>query len=255
MSNLVSVDFTESILIITINRPEARNAISYDTAVQLAAAFDEMDARDDVRIGILTGAGGTFSSGMDLKDFAKTRKRSAVEGKGFGGLNEAPPKKPLIAAVEGYAVAGGFEMVLACDLIVAANNANFGLPEVKRGLVAGAGGLVRLPRQIPYHIAMEVLLTGDMLSAARAHQFGLVNVMAEPGQALGEAIQLARRICENGPLAIRTVKSVVNKGLDFPTADMFNLQRPLIEHIFLSEDAKEGATAFAEKRKPVWKSK
>jgi enoyl-CoA hydratase len=255
MPSLVSIDFTEGILIITINRPEARNAISYDTALQLSAAFDEMDARDDVRIGILTGAGGTFSSGMDLKDFAKTRKRSAVEGKGFGGLNEAPPQKPLIAAVEGYAVAGGFEMVLACDLIVAANNANFGLPEVKRGLVAGAGGLVRLPRQIPYHIAMEVLLTGDMLSATRAHQFGLVNVMADPGQALSQAINLARRICENGPLAIQTVKRVVNKGLDFPAADMFDLQRPLIDHIFLSEDAKEGATAFAEKRKPAWQGK
>lgn len=255
MSSLVSVDFTDGILIITINRPEARNAISFETAQQLSAAFDEMDARDDVRIGILTGAGGTFSAGMDLKDFAKTRKRSAVEGKGFGGLNESPPQKPLIAAVEGYAVAGGFEMVLACDLIVAANNANFGLPEVKRGLVAGAGGLVRLPRQIPYHIAMEVLLTGDMLSAERAHQFGLVNVMADPGQALSEAIKLARRICENGPLAIQTVKRVVNKGLDFPAADMFDLQRPLIEHIFMSEDAKEGATAFAEKRKPVWRGK
>jgi enoyl-CoA hydratase len=135
---------------------------------------------------------------MDLKDFAKTRKRSSVEGKGFGGLNEAPPKKPLIAAIEGYAVAGGFEMVLACDLIVAANNAKFGLPEVKRGLVAGGGGLVRLPRQIPYHVAMEVLLTGDMLSVERAYQLGLVNVVTDPGQALSEAMKLAARICENG---------------------------------------------------------
>ena len=255
MSSLVSVDFTDGILIITINRPEARNAISYETAQQLSAAFDQMDAREDVKIGILTGAGGTFCSGMDLKDFAKTRKRSSVEGKGFGGLNEAPPKKPLIAAIEGYAVAGGFEMVLACDLIVAANNAKFGLPEVKRGLVASGGGLVRLPRQIPYHVAMEVLLTGDMLSVERAYQLGLVNVVADPGQALSEAMKLAARICENGPLAIRTVKEVVVKGLDFPAADMFKLQRPLTDHIFMSEDAREGATAFAEKRKPVWKGK
>jgi enoyl-CoA hydratase len=255
MSELVSVDFIEGIQIITINRPEARNAISVETAHQMSAAFDQMDARDDVRIGILTGAGGTFSSGMDLKDFSQTRKRALVEGKGFGGLNEAPPKKPLIAAVEGFALAGGFEMMLACDLVVAANNAKFGLPEVKRGLVAGSGGLLRLPRQIPYHIAMEVILTGDMFSAERANQFGLINVLTEPGQALAEAINLARRICENGPLAVQTAKSVVNQGLDFPGDKMFDMQRPLIDHIFRSDDAKEGSTAFAEKRKPVWTGK
>ena len=255
MSKLVNVDVVDGIQIITINRPEARNAISVETAHQMAAAFDEMDARDDIRIGILTGAGGTFSSGMDLKDFSKTRKRAIVEGKGFGGLNEAPPKKPLIAAVEGYALAGGFEMMLACDLIVAANNAKFGLPEVKRGLVAGSGGLLRLPRHIPYHIAMEVILTGDMFDAQRAHQYGLINVMTNPGQALDQAIELARRICENGPLAVQTAKSVVNQGLDFPSDKMFDMQRPLIDHIFRSDDAKEGSTAFAEKRKPVWTGK
>jgi enoyl-CoA hydratase len=170
-------------------------------------------------------------------------------------LNEAPPKKPLIAAVEGYAVAGGFEMVLACDLVVAANNAMFGLPEVKRGLVAGSGGLLRLPRQLPYHIAMEIILTGDMLPASRAHQYGLVNVLTDPGQALAEAIKLAQRICENGPLAVQTSKSVVNQGGDFAADEMFDLQRPLIHHIFMSDDAKEGATAFAQKRKPVWQGK
>ena len=255
MSKLVNVDVVDGIQIITINRPEARNAISVETAHQMAAAFDEMDARDDIRIGILTGAGGTFSSGMDLKDFSKTRKRAIVEGKGFGGLNEAPPKKPLIAAVEGYALAGGFEMMLACDLIVAANNTKFGLPEVKRGLVAGSGGLLRLPRHIPYHIAMEVILTGDMFDAQRAHQYGLINVMTNPGQALDQAIELARRICENGPLAVQTAKSVVNQGLDFPSDKMFDMQRPLIDHIFRSDDAKEGSTAFAEKRKPVWTGK
>jgi enoyl-CoA hydratase len=252
MSVLVDVEYLDGIQIITINRPEARNAISVETAHQMSSAFDELDARDDIRIGILTGAGATFSSGMDLKDFAQTRKRALVEGKGFGGLNEAPPKKPLIAAVEGYAVAGGFEMVLACDLVVAANNAMFGLPEVKRGLVAGSGGLLRLPRQLPYHIAMEIILTGDMLPAPRAHQYGLVNVLTDPGQALAEAIKLAQRICENGPLAVQTSKSVVNKGADFSADEMFDLQRPLIHHIFMSDDAKEGATAFAQKRKPVW---
>ncbi len=255
MSELVKVEVIDGIQIITINRPEARNAISIDTAHAMSEAFDQMDARDDVRIGILTGAGNTFSSGMDLKDFSRTQKRAVVEGKGFAGLNEAPPKKPLIAAVEGYALAGGFEMMLACDLVVAANNASFGLPEVKRGLVAGSGGLLRLPRQIPYHIAMEVILTGDMLSAARAHQFGLINVMTEPGEALAGAIALARKICENGPLAIQAAKSVMNQGLDWSMQDMFKQQWPLISHIFLSEDAKEGATAFAQKRKPVWHGK
>jgi len=255
MSTLVSVEYMDGIQIITINRPEARNAISVETAIQMAAAFEEMDAREDVRIGILTGAGGTFSSGMDLKDFARTGIRSVVEGKGFAGLNEAPPQKPLIAAVEGFALAGGFEMMLACDLVVAASNAQFGLPEVKRGLVAGSGGLLRLPRQIPYHIAMEVILTGDMLSAERASQFGLINVLTEPGQALAEALKLARRICENGPMAVQTAKSIVNKGLNFSTEEMFRLQAPLMQHIFASEDAREGSLAFAEKRKPVWQNK
>ena len=255
MPSLVSVERIDNIQIITINRPEARNAITVDTAHEMAAAFDELDARDDLRIGILTGMGNTFSSGMDLKDFARTGKRSVVEGRGFGGVVEAPPKKPLIAAVEGYALAGGFEMMLACDLIVAASDARFGLPEVKRGLVPGSGGLMRLPRQVPYHIAMEVILTGDMLSAERAAQYGLINVLTNPGQALAEAIKLAQRICENGPLAIQAAKSVVNRGLDFPMDNMFELQRPLIAHIFQSEDAREGSTAFAEKRKPVWKGK
>ena len=221
----------------------------------MAAAFEEMDARDDVRIGILTGAGGTFSSGMDLKDFARTGKRSVVEGKGFAGFVEAPPKKPLIAAVEGYALAGGCEMVLACDLVVAASNASFGLPELKRGLVPGSGGMMRLPRRIPYHIAMEVVLTGDMFAAERAHQFGLINVLTEPGSALAGAMKLAQRISENGPLAIQTAKRLINEGLDWPSDQMFDLQRPRMAHIFASLDAREGATAFAKKRKPVWQGK
>jgi len=255
MPKFISVDFIGGIQIITINRPEARNAITVDTAAEMSAAFDEMDAREDIQIGILTGAGNTFSSGMDLKDFARTGKRSVVEGKGFAGLAEAPPKKPLIAAVEGYALAGGCEMMLACDLVVAANNANFGLPEVKRGLVPGSGGLLRLPRQIPYHIAMEVVLTGDMFSAERAYQYGLINLLTDPGQALAGAIKLAQRICENGPLAIQTAKRIINEGLDWPVDQMFEMQRPKMAHIFTSLDAREGATAFAEKRKPVWQGK
>jgi len=232
MPEYIHVEVLDGIQIITINRPQAKNAITIDTAIEMAAAFEEMDARDDVRIGILTGAGGTFSSGMDLKDFARTGKRSVVEGKGFAGFVEAPPKKPLIAAVEGYALAGGCEMVLACDLVVAASNASFGLPELKRGLVPGSGGMMRLPRRIPYHIAMEVVLTGDMFAAERAHQFGLINVLTEPGSALAGAMKLAQRISENGPLAIQTAKRLINEGLDWPSDQMFDLQRPRMAHIF-----------------------
>jgi len=255
MSDLVKVEIADGIQIITVNRPEARNAINLPTAQALAAAFDQLDARDDVRIGILTGAGGTFSSGMDLKAFAQTGERPLVPGRGFAGLNERPPKKPLIAAVEGYALAGGCEMALAADLIVAARNARFGLPEVKRGLVAGSGGMLRLPRRLPYHVAMEIVLTGDMLEAERAHALGLVNRLAEPGQALEGALALARVIVENGPLAVQTAKRIVSESLDWEQPGMFDRQRPLIAHIFTSADAKEGATAFAEKRKPVWQGR
>src|SRR5690606_23651451 len=178
--------------------------INYETAHELAKAFDQLDANDDVVIGILTGANNTFSSGMDLKAFAHNGQRPLVEGRGFAGMCERPPRKPMIAAVEGYALAGGFEMALACDLIVAANNATFGLPEVRRGIVPGAGGMLRLPSRIPYHIAMEAVLTGGMLPAERAHGFGLINRLVEPGQALDAALELARTVAQNGPLAVQT---------------------------------------------------
>ena len=239
MSDLITVEVTDGIQIITINRPEAKNAINLETAQAMAAALDQLDSRDDVRIGILTGGGGTFSSGMDLKAFAKSGQRPYVEGRGFAGLTERPPRKPLIAAVEGYALAGGCEMALASDLIVAANNAKFGLPEVKRGLVAGAGGMLRLPRRLPYHIAMEVILTGDMLPAERAHAFGLVNRLTEPGGALAGALELARAIVENGPLSVQTAKSIVSQSGDWSQDEMFDRQRPLTAHIFTSADARK----------------
>ncbi|TAL86564.1 MAG: crotonase/enoyl-CoA hydratase family protein [Candidimonas sp.] len=255
MSDLVKVEVVDRIQIITINRPEARNAINYDTAVMLAAAFDQLDADDSIALGILTGAGNTFSSGMDLKAFASTGQRPLIAGRGFAGLCERPPKKPVIAAVEGYALAGGCEIALACDLIVASSTANFGLPEVKRGLVPGSGGMLRLPQRIPHHVAMEVILTGEMLPAQRAYDHGLVNRLADPGQALEAALALARVIVENGPLAVQTAKRIVTESKDWRQGDMFDLQRPRIAHIFTSADAKEGATAFAEKRKPVWQGK
>jgi enoyl-CoA hydratase len=255
MSELVKVEIIDRIQIITINRPDVRNAINVEAARELAAALDQLDNNDQAVLGILTGAGNTFSAGMDLKAFAKGGERPYAGGRGFGGICEKPPAKPLIAAVEGYALAGGFEIVLACDLIVAASNANFGLPEVKRGLVPGSGGLVRLPRRIPHHIAMEAILTGDMLSAQRASQFGLVNRLVEPGQALEGALELGRAIVRNGPLAVQTAKRLVIESKDWREHDMFDLQRPRIAHIFVSADAREGATAFAEKREPVWQGK
>ncbi len=253
MSNLVTVETRDKVCIITINRPEARNAINYETAKALAAALDAFDADPNVVVGILTGANNTFCSGMDLKAFAKDGQRPYVGDRGFAGMCERPPRKPMIAAVEGYALAGGFELALACDLIVAASSATFGLPEVKRGIVAGAGGMMRLPGRIPYHIAMEWVLTGDMFSAERVAEYGLLNRLVEPGQALEAAIELASRITLNGPLAVQTAKRIVTESRDWSQEHMFDLQRPRVAHVFASADAKEGATAFAEKRAPVWR--
>lgn len=255
MSELVHREISDHVMIITINRPQARNAVNYDTAVELAAALDELDANPDVRLGILTGAGQTFSSGMDLKAFAQSGQRPYVDNRGFGGLCERPPRKPMIAAVEGYALAGGFEMALACDLIVASETAQFGLPEVKRGIVPGAGGMLRLPARIPYHLAMEFVLTGDMFKAPRLYELGLVNRLVPAGQALDEALALAEKLKANGPMAIQVAKRVISQSRDWHQDDMFDIQRPIIAPVFASADAKEGSTAFAEKRAPVWQGK
>ncbi|MGQ2993348.1 crotonase/enoyl-CoA hydratase family protein [Variovorax sp.] len=254
MTEEVLVDSSDGILTITINRPQARNAATLAVAHGIAAALDELDRRDDLRIGILTGAGGTFCAGMDLKGFLRG-ERPSIEGRGFGGLTAKPPVKPLIAAVEGYALAGGFELVLACDMVVAAENAQFGVPEVKRGLAATAGGLVRLPRQLPYRIALELALTGDMFPAARAYHYGLVNRLAAPGEALAEARRLAQTIAANGPLSVAASKRVVVESQDWPAAELWERQAALTEHVFSSADAREGSAAFAEKRKPVWQGK
>jgi len=251
MSDTLQLETRGNILLITMNRPEARNAMDFETATAMAAALDQLESRDDLSVAILTGAGGTFCSGMDLKGFL-AGKRPSLPGRGFGGLTEAPPRKVLIAAVEGYALAGGFEMALACDLIVASKAARFGLPEVKRGLVAAAGGLMRLPQRIPFHIAMEYALTGNMLGAEQAHAYGLVNRLTEPGQALEGALALAEEVGANGPLAVAVSKQVINESADWSAAEMFERQRPLVAPVFSSADAREGAAAFAEKRKPAW---
>ncbi|MHC3916093.1 crotonase/enoyl-CoA hydratase family protein [Alcaligenes nematophilus] len=255
MSELVTLERIGKVLLITLNRPEARNAINLETAQALAQALDEFDADRSIAVGVLTGANNTFCAGMDLKAFAKTGQRPYVGDRGFAGICERPPAKPLIAAVEGYCLAGGFEIALSCDLIVAADSANFGLPEVKRGIVPGSGGMVRLPSRIPYHMAMEMVLTGGMYPAARMAELGLVSRLAEAGKATEQALALAEQIAANGPLAVQTAKSIISQSRDWRQSDLFDLQRPRIAGIFTSADAKEGATAFAEKREPVWQGK
>lgn len=238
------------ILIITINRPEAKNAINAAVSNGLAAAVDTLDDDPGLSLAIITGAGGSFCAGMDLKAFARGENVLA-KGRGLG-FTERPPAKPIIAAVEGFALAGGTELALATDLIVAANNSAFGIPEVKRGLVAGAGGLLRLPQRIPYQIAMELALTGDSLSAERAHALGLVNVLAEPGMALDAAIELGERITANGPLAVAATKRIITESRAWDPADQWREQMKILMPVFGSNDAKEGAIAFAQKRAPNW---
>ncbi|WP_444984836.1 crotonase/enoyl-CoA hydratase family protein [Halomonas mongoliensis] len=254
MSDEVLFSTQNGIAFITINRPHAKNAVNRAVAEQVAAAIDTLENDTALRVGVLTGAGGTFCAGMDLKAFAKSGERPRIEGRGFAGLTEAPPRKPLIAAVEGYALAGGFELALACDLIVAGEGAKFGLPEVKRGLCAAAGGLLRLPRQLPYRIALELALTGEMFPAESACKYGLINRLVPAGEAMEAATSLARTLVANAPLALAASKAIVSHSHDWPDDLMFDRQRELTDPVNASEDAREGATAFAEKREPVWRS-
>lgn len=248
------LDRDGAVLVITLNRPRARNAVNGALARALAAAADELDADPALSVGVLTGAGGTFCSGMDLKGFL-TGDMPVVGDRGFGGITVTPPEKPVIAAVEGYALAGGCEIALACDLIVASREARFGLPETTRALVAGAGGLFRLPQRIPRAIAMEYALTGEHFTAADAHTWGLVNHVTEPGEALAGALELAGRITANGPLAVRATKKIVRDGGDWPAEERWARQEEIMRPVMSSADAREGAGAFAEKRKPVWQGK
>jgi enoyl-CoA hydratase len=246
----VLVQQNDRILIVTINRPRSKNAVNAAVSQGLAAAMDRLDGDPELSVAILTGAGGSFCAGMDLKAFVRGED-VAIEGRGMG-FTERPPIKPIIAAVEGYALAGGAELALATDLIVASRTSVFGLPEVKRGLVAGGGGLLRLPQRIPFQIAMELALTGDDLPAARAYELGLVNVLAEPGNALEAAITLAQRVTANGPLAVAATKRVIVESRNWSPETMFAEQARIVTPVFASQDAKEGAIAFAEKRPPRW---
>ena len=250
MRTAVLVERAGPVLLISINRPAVRNAINREVGIALSAAVDELDATPELSVGILTGSGGNFCAGMDLKAFA-AGEVIAVPGRGLGFTNR-PPRKPMIAAVEGFALAGGTELVLACDLVVAARTAVFGIPEVKRGLVAGAGGLIRLQQRIPRQVAYEYALTGDNFSAPDAHRFGMVNHLTEPDGALTGALALAARITANGPLAVAVTKEVMTASADWSIEEAFARQQDLIEPVLTSADALEGATAFTEKRAPVW---
>lgn len=251
MTDTVLTTRQGAVLIVTINRPAVRNAIDLPTAQAMAGAFDELDACDDLHAGIITGAGGTFCAGMDLKAFL-AGQRPSVPGRGFAGLVRRPPEKPIIAAVEGNALGGGFEIVLACDLIVAASDATFGLPEVTRGLVAAGGGLLRLQHRVPYHLAVEWTLTGSRIPAARAHEAHLINRLTPPGEALPAALALATEITRNGPLATRASKRIITESRDWPETDFFDRQQPITESVRSSADAREGARAFVERRPPRW---
>jgi enoyl-CoA hydratase len=250
-TKLVLVERDDAVLTITINRPAQKNAVNHDVAVQLGSALDLLDAEPELSVGVLTGAGGTFSAGMDLKAFAQG-ELPMLPDRGLGGLTRAVVRKPLVAAVEGWALGGGFELALACDLIVAAEDARFGFPEVKRGLVAGEGGLIRLPRRLPYHLALRVLLTGEPLGAAEAREHGLVAELTAAGGALDKAHELAEQIGRNAPLALAAVKEVIRETQGLDDADAFERQDELISGLLSSEDVREGARAFAEKRAPTW---
>ncbi|MBV2364948.1 crotonase/enoyl-CoA hydratase family protein [Streptomonospora nanhaiensis] len=252
MSDEVDYTAEDGVAVITINRPKAKNAVNAAVARGIAEALDDLDSRSDLVVGILTGAGQTFCAGMDLKAFMQGEVPT-VEGRGFAGFAQRPPRKPLIAAVEGYALAGGFEAVLACDLVVAAEDARFGIPEVKRGLVAAGGGLLRLPRRIPRNIAMEFALTGDFVAAPRMAELGLVNTLTPPGGALEGARALAARVAANAPLSVAVSKRVITESDAWPAEEMWERQDAVTGPVFVSHDAMEGAAAFAEKRTPRWK--
>jgi enoyl-CoA hydratase len=244
----------DGVLLVTLNRPEQRNAVDRAVAEGIAAALDRLDGEPALRVGVLTGAGKGFCAGMDLKAFVAGERPVAGE-RGFAGIVQRPPDKPLIAAVEGFAVAGGFEVALACDLIVAARGARFGIPEVKRGLVAAGGALLRLPRRIPYHLAMELALTGEPIDAERAAQVGLVSRVVEPGETVAAALELAAAIAANGPLALAATKRILVEAPDWPPDELWARQAAISDPVRASEDAREGSIAFAEKRPPRWQGR
>ncbi|MDQ4214489.1 crotonase/enoyl-CoA hydratase family protein [Microbacterium capsulatum] len=241
----------DRILVLTLNRPHAKNAVNLALATALAGALEEFDADPQLRVCVVRGAGGSFCAGMDLRAFA-AGEVPIVPGRGFGGVAERTARKPVIAAVDGFALGGGFEIALACDLIVAGEDALFGLPEVTRGITANGGGLLRLRERIPYHVAMELVLTGRRISAAEAGALHLVNRVTAAGAALDGALALAAEIANNAPLAVQASKEVLLHAADWRLEERFERQRAVTSAIRGSRDAAEGARAFVEKRDPVW---
>jgi enoyl-CoA hydratase len=239
------------VLLITLNRPEVRNAVNAAVAAGMAGALEELDADDALSVGVLTGAGGFFCAGMDLGAFVKGESPWFGD-RGFAGIAQRASRKPLIAAIERFAVAGGMEIALACDLIVAAKGAKMGIPESKRSIVAAGGALLRLPRRMPYHLVMELALTGDPFPAERFHELGVVNRLSEPGAAVDVALELAAALAKNGPLALAASKRILQEQFDWSSAEMWERQGEITAPVMASEDAREGASAFKEKRDPVW---
>ncbi len=242
------------VLLITLNRPEQRNSVNRALAEALAAALDRLDSDPGLAVGVLTGNGKGFSAGMDLKAFLDGGMPN-LPGRGFAGIVERGARKPLIAAVEGFALAGGLEIALSCDLVVAAKGSKLGVPEVGVGLFAGAGALLRLPRQLPYSLAMEMALTADPITAERAYELGMVNRLAEPGGAVDAAMELAERMTRNAPLGMAASKEIIRECWGRTEAEFWAFQNTLLDSVFSSEDAREGASAFAEKRSPNWQGR
>ena len=252
---VVEFEARNNVAILTLNRPEARNAISPEVSQTMAAHLDTIEADPALRIVVITGRGEVFSAGADLKVVAQGKANDIARGKGgFAGIVSRDFPKPIIAAVNGPALAGGFEIVLSCDLVVAAENARFGIPETKRGLMAAAGGLIRLPKRVPLAIALELAMTGDPIDADRALQLGLVNRVVPAARVMDEALALAERIGENSPAAVRASRQLVREAGELTEAEGWKRTVELMMPVFESGDAVEGATAFAEKRAPVWKS-
>ena len=249
----IEVEVDGNVGLIAINRPAVRNAIDFDTANEIAQTLDYFESHADVRAIIITGRGGFFSAGMDLKALTATGQRPITAGRGAFGIVERPPVKPLIAAIEGAALGGGLEIALAADIIVVADDARLGLPEVARGLVAAAGGVIRLPGRIPRGLAMEMILTGTPVTAQRAQDIGLVNHIVPQGEALAEARKLAETIAANAPMAVRAAKAIATESAQWNADEAFTLQREYTDAVRESQDAKEGAAAFVEKRSPVWR--
>jgi enoyl-CoA hydratase len=251
-TDILRSETRSQVLLLTLNRPEAKNAFNAALSRALSDALDRFEEDPALRVCVLTGAGGSFSAGMDLKALLKGESASTEKRGGFG-IMAHPPNKPIIAAVEGYAVAGGMELALCCDLIVATEASKFGIPEVRRGLVAVGGALFRLPKRIPYHVVMELALTGELYSAERCQQLGLVNRVVPPGAAVDAAIELAQRIAQNGPLAVAATKQILQRSTEWTEEQAWKEQHKLARPALRSKDAAEGARAFAEKRAPIWR--